>query len=413
MKTSLPISTTMPISLALSRKYWLLLLTLLLKLAPVYGQFNTDNDRGFFDVFVVAKVKSANEVIYDLNGPFTNTPYSDFDGESFGDFRTDESLMIRGGETKTYKNSGCDITGADLYYYVHRDGTPGNVPIENFTRIQLRFGADLGGLPNPNNPGKPYNPGDQRWGNAFNLVNNVNIIRGLTPGSYIIEVFVTANVQGCESGGTGTMYYSNNSRNFQRTFTVSQGPLPVALTSFEAKRQEANVLLNWETASEVDSRGYEIQVSTDSRTFRSLSFVPSQSEGSIVGRRRYTYTDIEPNKAGVRYYRLRQIDLDNKETFYGPQVVSFGKAGALAALIAAPNPFSSEITLTLPAQDGTRSGTVVVTDMLGRTVFNQPLLLSAGTSQVQLPELASLPKGLYHLRLSLSGEQQALKLLKE
>ena len=410
MKTTLPIFTATPLLPALSRKYWLLLLVSVLKLAPVYAQFNTGNDRGFFDVFVVAKVKSANEVIYDLNGPFTNTPYSDFDGESFGDFRTDESLVIRGGETKTYKNSGCDITGADLYYYVHRDGTPGNVPLENFTRIQLRFSADLY---DPNSPNNRYNPNDQRWGNASNPTNNVNIISGLTPGSYIVDVFVTANFDRCANGDNGIMYYSNNSRNFQRTFTVTQGPLPVALVSFGAKRQEADVQLSWETASEVDSRGYEVQVATDSRTFRALGFVPSQSEGSSVSRRRYTYTDTEPGKSGVRYYRLRQVDLDGKEKFYGPQVVSFGKAGTLAALIAAPNPFSSEVSLTVPAQEGTRSGTVLVTDMLGRTVLSRSLLLNAGTSQVQLPELSSLVKGLYYLRLNLNGEQQALRLLKE
>ena len=388
-------------------------LLFLFTLPTAKAQFNTGNNRGFFDVFVVAKVKSANEVIYDLNGPLTNTSYSDFDGESFGDFSTNESLIIRGGETKTYKNSGCDITGADLYYYVHRDGTPGNVPLENYTRIQLRFGADIGGSANPNNPNQPYNPGDQRWGDRFNPTNNVNVIRGLTPGSYIVEVFVTASFDRCADGATGIMYYSKNMLNYQRTFTVSQGPLPVALVSFEAKRQEANVQLSWETASEEDSRGYEVQVSTDSRTFRALSFASSQSEGSSVGRRRYTYTDIEAGKAGVRYYRLRQVDLDGKETFYGPRVVNFGKEGALAALIAAPNPFSSELTLTLPTQEGTRSGTVMVTDMLGRTVFNQSLLLAAGTSQLKLPELSGLPKGLYHLRLSLNGEQQAIKLLKE
>ncbi|UOG76163.1 T9SS type A sorting domain-containing protein [Hymenobacter tibetensis] len=171
--------------------------------------------------------------------------------------------------------------------------------------------------------------------------------------------------------------------------------------------------LSWETASEQDSRGYEVQVSTDSRTFRSLQFVPSQTEGSSVQRRKYTYLDTEAGKTGVRYYRLRQEDFDGKEVYYGPQVVSFGKANALAALTAAPNPFSSGLTLTLSAQEGNRSGTVAVTDMLGRTVFNQPLLVNAGTSQIELPELSGLPKGLYHLRLSLNGEQQAVKLLKE
>jgi hypothetical protein len=407
MKTSLPHYPSK--LLTLSRKYWLLFLLLVTVLLPhkLLAQIS-----GIYQADIILNSKNTRNIAYRLDAdPNVGTFY----GVTIGSFSTDEKFYLRGAEIRTYKNGGCDVKNARLEYVVY---PVANRATQGICNISLPFGQDVG----YSSTGSL----NQIWREDRG---QVNLLDGLIPGSYVLEVYIESdygnepNKVGC---GAGTNYFSNDGQNFIAYFNVTQGvavptpylgcptrPLPVALTSFEAKRQENNAQLIWETASEVNSHGYEVQVSTDSRTFRAINYVPSQSEGSSIGRRRYTYTDTEAGKTGVRYYRLRQVDIDGKETFYGPRIVSFNKTEVMSALVAAPNPFSSEVTLTLPAQEGTRSGTVVVTDMVGRTVFNQPLLLDAGTSQVQLPELSSLPKGLYHLRLSLNGEQQAVKLLKE
>lgn len=383
---------------------------------PAYAQTGSNNNnRGIFEAFITVKIKSSNDIIYRLKDPnntTSNSIYPDFVG-TIGTFFGDESLIIRGGDTKTYKNSGCDITGSGLYYYVHPDGTSGQVPLRSYTRLDQPFFANLG-----NTPG--YSNGDQQWGNANNPTNTINLLQGLTPNqSYIIEVFVAADVQSCNNGDNGInnmVYFSNNSRNYQITFTLlpSRGPLPVTLTLFDAKRQENNARLSWETASETNNRGYEVQVSTDSRNFRTLAFVPGQGEGTASGHRTYTYLDTESGKTGMRYYRLRQLDVSGEENFYGPQPVNFSKAGSQAvALSAYPNPFTGELNLQLGAQQLPRTGTVTLTDMMGRTVLNQPLTLEAGASQARLPELDKLPKGMYRLLVNLNGERQSMKLLKE
>jgi hypothetical protein len=406
MKTHLPSNFLERTASTRHPKTWFLSLLLLLGAIPARSQ-DSDGNRGIFEAFITVNIKGTNDIIYKLNpGSSQGSIYSNFEG-NIGPFFTNESLVIRGGDTKTYKNSGCDFVASGLYYYVHPIGTTNQVPLSSYTRLDQPFNRDL--------PVGPYSPGDQQWGDANNPTNTANIITGLAANrSYIIDVFVASEVQSCNSGNNGLIYYSNGGRNFQVTFSVFPAPLPVTLTRFEAKRQEADVRLSWETATEKDNRGYEVQVSTDSRTFRALDFVPSQSEGGNSSNpRSYSYLDTERDKKGVRYYRLRQVDLDGKETFYGPQVVSFSKAGLLAALVAAPNPFSDELTLTLPPLQEVRTGTIQLTDMLGRTVLDQPLTLAAGSSQARLPELNKLPKGLYHLRLSLNGELQSVKLLKE
>lgn len=409
MKTSLPhyfskLST-------LSRKHWLLFLLLVTVLLP----HKLLADAYIYEGYIILNPRGVENTYYDLN-PSVTTGNPDFNGVNFGVFTTDETFTLRGAEAKLLKNGGCDVYAARIRYRVYLANTPeSELPGIPFCSVAFPLVQDFA------------DDGITRYQKWYENRGVVNLLEGRLPGNYVVEVYLEADYQRCGSGsGLGTNYYSNSARNYKAQFTIEQGnqkvtvnnscplrPLPVTLTRFDAKRQDANTLLSWETASEQHSRGYEVQVSTDGRTFRALGFVQSQSEGAQVSRRTYTYIDTEKGKSGVRYYRLRQIDFDGKEGTYGPQVVSFGKANALAALEVAPNPFSSGVTLTLPAQEGTRSGTVVVTDMVGRTVFNQPLLLNAGTSQVQLPELSSLPKGLYHLRLSLNGEQQAVKLLKE
>ena len=398
MKNSLPVRAARPSASAKRRSLYLFLVFLFVALTP--GDLFAGS--GIFAGFVVLNSKNTRDIFYDLN-PNTQTGNSDFNGVSFGDFKTDETFTLRGGEINTYKNGRTDVLNGRLRYRVYPAGpAPSNL---RFNFIGLPYNSELSGT-----------PGDQKWQekNA-----NVNLLAGLDPGSYVVEVYMESDFNEYSAAGfeySGTNYYSNDGQNYLAYFTVSQGniPLPVTLARFEAQRQENNALLSWETASEENNRGYEVQVSTDSRSFRALSFVASRgAAGTSNGRRSYSYLDTENGKAGVRYYRLRQVDLDGKETFFGPKAVSFSKAGSLVALAAAPNPFAGELTLTLPALETARTGNVVLTDMLGRTALSQSLMLAAGVSRARLPELGNLPKGIYHLRLSLNGEVQTMKLLKE
>jgi hypothetical protein len=398
MKDFLPIHAVRPALIASRRNFYSFLVFLLVALMP--GQLLAGS--GIFQGFVVLNSKNTRDIFYDLN-PNTQTGNSDFNGVSFGDFKTDETFVLRGGEVNTYKNNLSDVLNGRLHYRVYPAGPPPSNLRFNF--INLPYNGELSGT-----------VGDQKW-QETNA--SVNLLAGLAPGSYAVEVYMESDYNDYNTSGptgSGTNYYSNGGANYVAFFTVSQGsiPLPVTLASFEAKRQDNNAQLIWETASEENSKGYEVQVSTDSHTFRALSFVPSQgAAGTSTGRRSYSYFDTENGKAGVRYYRLRQVDLDGTETFFGPKAVSFSKAGSLVALAVAPNPFASDLTLTVPALEAARIGTVILTDMLGRTALSQSLTLAAGVTQARLPELNNLPKGIYHLRLSLNGEVQTMKLLKE
>ncbi|NVO84113.1 T9SS type A sorting domain-containing protein [Hymenobacter terrestris] len=207
----------------------------------------------------------------------------------------------------------------------------------------------------------------------------------------------------------------NNVRAFA-TFTLSEftSPLPVTLTAFSAKRVGSNAEITWETVTELNSRGYEVQVSNDGRNYRALTFVASTNPNSNQ-LLRYRYTDTEAGKTGVRYYRLRQIDLDGTDHYYAPKVVTFDGGAALdkAEVRAFPNPFGEVLTLTAntsvagPAQ-------LSVTDMTGRVVSQQTVQLNAGVNDVSVSNVANLRSGIYLVRLVLaSGEAKVLRVSKQ
>ena len=200
------------------------------------------------------------------------------------------------------------------------------------------------------------------------------------------------------------------------TFTLgdTENPLPVRLTAFDAKRVGTDALVTWETASEQNSRGYDVQVSTTGKEFRTLTSVPSAAPNT-TRTTQYRYIDKEANKAGTRYYRLRQVDLDGKETFFAPVAVSFTGKATETALVAYPNPLSGSEQLHLTYQSATAGkGQLRITDMTGRMVRQQSLDVTAGTTDFAVEQLSDLKTGMYLVRLTLpSGQVQNLKVVKQ
>ena len=202
-------------------------------------------------------------------------------------------------------------------------------------------------------------------------------------------------------------------------FTLTLGdkanPLPVRLTAFDAKRVGTDALVTWQTATEVNSKGYDVQVSTDGKLFRTLASVLSASPNTMK-LTSYSYLDTEKNKAGERYYRLRQVDLDSKETFFAPAVVSFEGKGKAAetTLISYPNPFNGFEQLHIALKSAGGKGQLHITDLTGRTVRQETVELATGLTDLAVAGLSELKAGIYVVNLMLpTGEVKNLKIVKE
>jgi photosystem II stability/assembly factor-like uncharacterized protein len=134
--------------------------------------------------------------------------------------------------------------------------------------------------------------------------------------------------------------------NFVETITI----IPVELTSFTASVQEKNVLLNWNTATETNNRGFEVQRSETKGEWMSIGFVAGN--GTTTEPKNYSFTDNNIT-TGKYAYRLQQIDYDGTFEYSNvieidvsitPQVFSLEQNY--------PNPFNpvTTISYTLPSE---------------------------------------------------------------
>ena len=198
-------------------------------------------------------------------------------------------------------------------------------------------------------------------------------------------------------------------------YTVSNraNPLPVELSLFSAARQGDAAWLRWTTASERNNAKFDVESSTDGQQFRRIATVASRStngQGAV-------YDAKDPNIAryGVAtvYYRLRQVDRDSTETFSPVRSVATAMATAVALQLQAyPNPFGEAVTVAVEALSA-GPASVVLRDGLGRTVWQQTMVLTRGVSEHRLVPPASLPPGVYLLTVTQAAQQRHLTLTRQ
>ncbi|MFD2784522.1 matrixin family metalloprotease [Hymenobacter rubripertinctus] len=144
-------------------------------------------------------------------------------------------------------------------------------------------------------------------------------------------------------------------------------PLPVTLVRFGAVRQGRQVVLSWETATELNSDFFAVETSaTGTDDWQELARQPAA--GTTSSARTYRYLDPRPPLAARQYYRLRQQDIDGSVHY--SSVVVVARPNEMAGLSAYPNPFTHELTLRVPAPV---AATVRLLSLTGQVVHTQVL----------------------------------------
>lgn len=167
------------------------------------GAGNASATCGIFESYGIIKINASSNVYYDMQAVTVNP---DFQGANFGTFNTTvgNTLVLNGGEIKTFKNGSSDVTAGKFDYRIYLVGaTPGS-----FNELNLGFNSNLGP------------PGDQKWDNTGA---NVNLLSGLSNGNYTLEVFAKALTN------EGDRFSNNGGANFIANFSVVPEPTSAAL----------------------------------------------------------------------------------------------------------------------------------------------------------------------------------------
>ncbi len=117
--------------------------------------------------------------------------------------------------------------------------------------------------------------------------------------------------------------------------------LPVKLLSFHAVAQGKNALIDWSATNEVNSRHYIVERSKDGINFTALETVNNKGNNGSINK--YSIVDNKPLEH-VNYYRLKQVDADEKFSYSQIETVRFSDEKQLQLY---PNPVSTSVIVQL------------------------------------------------------------------
>jgi len=254
-----------------------------------------------------------------------------------------------------------DVTVTNYDIYLSLGVTPADRSLTDFTlnvagpQKQVRAGSlfipmnsyTFGNVPN-------------EWGREI-LFDSLYLYTG---GHLLIEIRLTGtgssrsnDAVGTSTTGYGTQFsacwgssYTANSgsqANFSIARLTTDDPVPVELTSFTASASASNVLLEWQTASEINNYGFEVERRSVNSEYGVVSFVAGS--GTTTEIRNYVFTDDQITD-GKYTYRLKQLDFDGSFEYSNEVEIEVISVHAYSLEQNYPNPFnpSTTISFTLP-----------------------------------------------------------------
>ena len=127
-------------------------------------------------------------------------------------------------------------------------------------------------------------------------------------------------------------------------------PVPVELVSFKGEYINSQVIITWETATEIMNYGFDLERSVNSNGWNKIAFIPGN--GNSNSPKYYNYTDTDLKSAGVFKYRLKQIDTDGSYDYSNEISVNVNKPDKFLLEQNYPNPFNpnTRIFYSIPAK---------------------------------------------------------------
>jgi Secretion system C-terminal sorting domain/Pectate lyase superfamily protein len=185
-------------------------------------------------------------------------------------------------------------------------------------------------------------------------------------------------------------------------FISTPNVLPVQLLNFEAQKQGQKVVLQWQTANEVNNSHFEILRSNSNNVFTNIGKVNASTSSGIL--HNYSFTDAQP-KSGTNYYQLKQYDLDGQSTLSSVVTVNFSDKTSFSLY---PNPVKINQPIHIKFNAAESISSVQIIDMNQKVVLQQSNIGQA--SNLQLATHLLQP-GVYILKINTVSNQFVNKLI--
>lgn len=219
---------------------------------------------------------------------------------------------------------------------------------------------------------------------------NLNVFNGITWNAYSASARDAANnfvtTAGLSAISMSELTLANNSA------------LPIILSAFTVQSSRCIAHLAWTTATEINSKQFEVQQSFDGVNFTTIGIVPASGNSAIENH----YSFIKKLISQTNYFRLFMLDMDGTSKLSPVVSVTSNCTNNVIAIY--PNPVNDILYI-----EGLQNyQSIEVIDISGRIVQQQKV--SAGTSSINVH---SLSKGNYILKLKSNAGIQTLTFIKD
>lgn len=178
------------------------------------------------------------------------------------------------------------------------------------------------------------------------------------------------------------------------TLALSVHPLPISLLDFKVILNEnKEAVVSWATATESNSKDFEVERSGDGINFTGIEIVKSAGNSNTI--RQYTIVDITPY-TGISYYRIKQVDFNNTFSFTPARAI-LNQASEKSTRFF-PNPVQSDATIVFGSKQHL-NGLLSIYNSSGMIVYHQFVEVAEGQYNLMI-SLSGLEPGIYQYLLN-------------
>ncbi len=203
------------------------------------------------------------------------------------------------------------------------------------------------------------------------------------------------------SGSSGDYIYSGS--------TVVA--LPIDLKEFKATIDNNIVVLNWQTASEINSNYFDIERSDDGQFFFSIGKVMANGNSNQPVSYNFTDKKASNNNGSLIFYRLKLVDKDGSFKYSNhisvkPVISGITVKNLYPTIIRKNDQVSTEII-----SDKARTMDLSIFDETGRSLQNIKLSLVTGNNKIYFTPRVNNLKGMLFVKFSTNNFQQTKSLI--
>jgi hypothetical protein len=179
--------------------------------------------------------------------------------------------------------------------------------------------------------------------------------------------------------------------------------IPVELTTFTGSLINEKAALQWETATERNTKAFIVEKSINAKDFAPIGTVLAKGGNRLTN---YNFDDVKLNE-DINYYRLKMMDNDGSFKYSNTIAIKLGSKPSSKGLSIFPNPAKDHITIDHAAAD---EGAVIrIISLNGNTVMQYRISKDATQTSVDASQLAS---GQYFINFVSKGKSLTTSFVK-